>query len=44
MKYQILFSRENTKNVTNLSSAELAWRVVKIKKMIKIKKQISVQF
>ena len=31
MKCQILFSGENKKNITNLSSAELALRVVKIK-------------
>ena len=32
MKYQILFSGENKKNkITNLSSAELAQRVVKVK-------------
>ena len=31
MKYQILFSGKNKKNITNLSSAELALRVVKVK-------------
>ena len=31
MKYQNLFSRKNKKNITNLSSAELARRVVKVK-------------
>ena len=31
MKYQILFSGENKKNVINLLSAELAQRVVKVK-------------
>ena len=30
MKCQILFSWENKKNITNLSSAELAQRVVKV--------------
>ena len=29
---QILFSRENKKNITNLSSAELAQRMVKVNK------------
>ena len=32
MKVQILFSGKNRENITNVSSAELAWRVVKIKK------------
>ena len=32
MKCQILFSGENKKNIINLSSAELAKRVVKAKK------------
>ena len=31
MKYQILFSGKNKKNITNLLSAELAKRVVKVK-------------
>ena len=31
MKCQILFSRKNKKNITNLSSAELVKRVVKVK-------------
>ena len=31
MKYQTLFSGKKKKNITNLSSAELAKRVVKIK-------------
>ena len=31
MKYHILFSGKNKKNVTNLSSAELTQRVVKVK-------------
>ena len=31
MKYHILFSGKNKKNVTNLSTAELAQRVVKVK-------------
>ena len=31
MIYQILFSGENEKNITNLLSAELAQRVVKVK-------------
>ena len=31
MKCQILFSWENTKNIINLLSAELAQRVVKVK-------------
>ena len=31
MKYQILFSGENKKNIVSLSSAELAQRVVKVK-------------
>ena len=31
MNCQILFSRKNKKNVTSLSSAELASRVVKVK-------------
>ena len=31
MKCQILFSRKNKKNISNLSSAELAKRVVKVK-------------
>ena len=31
MKYQILYSGENKKNLINLSSAELAQREVKIK-------------
>ena len=30
MKYLILFSGENKKSITNLSSAKLAWRVVKV--------------
>ena len=34
MKCQILFSRKNKKNVTNLSSAELAQRVVKVKVLV----------
>ena len=29
LKCQILFTRENKKSITNLSSAESAWRVVK---------------
>ena len=32
MKYQILFSEKNKKNIINLSSAELAQRVVKVKR------------
>ena len=31
MKYQNLFSGKNKKNITNLSSAELAKTVVKVK-------------
>ena len=31
MKYQILFSRKNKKNVINLSAAELAQGVLKMK-------------
>ena len=31
MKCQMLFSGENMKNIINLSSAELAQRVVKVK-------------
>ena len=31
MKYQNLFSGKSKKNITNLSSAELAKRVVKVK-------------
>ena len=31
MKCQVLFSGKNNKNITNLSSAELAKRVVKLK-------------
>ena len=31
MKYQILFSGKNKKNVLNLSSADLAQSVVKVK-------------
>ena len=31
MKCQILFSGKNKKNITNLPSAELAHRVVKVK-------------
>ena len=31
MKYQILFSGKNKENITNLSSAELAQRMVKVK-------------
>ena len=31
MKCQILFSGKNKKNITNLSSAELAQRVLKVK-------------
>ena len=31
MKCQILFSKKNEKNTTNLSSAELAQRVIKVK-------------
>ena len=31
MKCQILFSEKNKKNITNLSSADLAQRVVKVK-------------
>ena len=31
MKCQILFSRKNEKNTTNLSSAELAQQVVNVK-------------
>ena len=31
MKCQILFSVKNKKNITNLSSAELAQRMVKVK-------------
>ena len=31
MKYQILFTGKNKKNVISLSSAELAQRVVKVK-------------
>ena len=33
MKCQILFSRKNKKNVTNLLSAELAKRGVKVNKI-----------
>ena len=38
MKCQILFSEKNKKNITNLSSAELAKRVVKIKAIISSRK------
>ena len=31
MKYQILFSGKNKKNIINLSSAKLAQKVVKVK-------------
>ena len=31
MKCQSLFSRENKKNITNLSAAEIAQKVVKVK-------------
>ena len=31
MKYQILFSEKNKKNITTLSTAEFAQRVVKVK-------------
>ena len=31
MKYQIMFSGKNKKNIINLSSAEFAQRVVKVK-------------
>ena len=34
MKCQILFSGKNKKNITDLSSPELAQRVVKIKQLI----------
>ena len=34
MKYQNLFSGKNKKNITDLSSAELAKRVVKVKVLI----------
>ena len=34
MKSQILFSEKNKTNITNLSSAELAQRVVKVKFLI----------
>ena len=34
MKCRILFSGKNKKNITNLSSAELAQRVVKVKLLI----------
>ena len=30
MKYQILFSGKNKKNIVNLSSAKLAKRVIKV--------------
>ena len=36
MKYQNLFSGKNKKNITNLSSAELAKRVVKVNMCIVI--------
>ena len=36
MKCQIMFSGKNKKNITNLLSAELAKRVVKIKMLSKI--------
>ena len=35
-KYQILFSGKNKKNITNLSSAEYAQRVVKITKLLDV--------
>ena len=34
MKFQILFSGKNKKNIIDLSSAELALRVVKVKTVI----------
>ena len=34
MKFQILFSGKNKKNIIDLSSAELAQRVVKVKTVI----------
>ena len=34
MKYQILFSTKNTKNIIDLSSAEIAKREVKVKEPI----------
>ena len=34
MKCQIIFSGKNKKNITNFSSAELAKRVVKVKKYL----------
>ena len=36
MKCQKLFSGENKKNITNVLSTELAWRVVKVKGASKI--------
>ena len=33
MKCQILFSGENKKNITNLPTAELAQRVIKVKEI-----------
>ena len=45
MKFQILFSEKNEKNITSLLSAELAQRVVKVKyKQIGLKKNLSSQF
>ena len=40
MKYQILFSSKNKKDITNLSSAELAQRVVMVVKYDKILQNI----
>ena len=44
MKCQILFSGKNKKNVTNLSSADLAQRVVKVNTFWSTEEIISVVF
>ena len=40
MKCQILFSGKNKKNIANLSSAEFAQRVVKVRKVVNKVKEI----
>ena len=44
MKCQILFSGKNKKNILNLSSAELAQRVVKVKVLSKSLAEIILNF
>ena len=44
MKYQTLFSGKNKKNITNLSSAEFARRVIMVKLLNNINRILDIVF